>query len=892
MSAPSPPTSTSRDEALARALEEATGEAVVLVDDADRITRWSSAAERLFGISKHDALGRRVGALLAIPSRSSERAATETLRRGERWAATSDLGKSGERIVWSATPFRDAGGASGAMYRARRTADVEPPPPASLVDRAVFAAFEAMQENATILDRRYRVIAMNARARADAEKAIGRALRVGDDVRSASPPGLEASFERRVEAALRGEGSAFSLQLRYPNGESFLFAFELAPLPIDGEIAAVLFSAYPIGAQARLADRLGLIERGLAGARVALLAADARLPDMPLVFASEATERLTGYAVADVLGKNARMFASTVDDRGARDVVRRALAEGTSCDVVLPNRRKDGTDYWARVTITPVRDELGAVSHFVGIQEDVTQAMQAEERLRAAMAHERRGEMLAGIVHDLRNTLMVISGQLSFLAAQIDDIENAETIALTRVALAQAAGLTNLLGNPRRSSAVADASVSIAALGRRIQALVRFLLPGDVRFRLGPLPDTHVRGASSRLEEVFINLVLNARDALPHGGTIRLEAERGAPTEARVAAGAGEPWTLRLHDDGIGMSEGTLRRAFEPNFTTKPAGRGSGLGLPMCLEIVRDLGGDVVLASTQGVGTVVSVVLPGAEGDERPLAERAVDARVLVGLDVLLLVPDESVRSVIGTMLHQRGAIIHDAGDVVVARAGRSARRRRGAAGGRLALRAGRGRLPRPVARAVDAATRGRNRGRRARRPARSGDPTAAPVRVRRPRTRARGPDAAPGRLTLAPREPPCAGPRGPARIRRWRKTARSAWRSSAAGSARCRPRSTSRRRPRPARATTSPSTSRGGASAARGRAAATSTPRSASASRSTGSTRSSGSTTTPSRPCARPTASGRNPPRTRSRPGRTRSSRSGRSRSPRRPRPAGRCGT
>lgn len=662
---PTPPLA----EHLARALEDATGEAVIVVDVHDAITRWSPAAQRMFGHGPGEAIGRRAGELLALPLRGDGASVMDALRGGEPWAATSDLGKAGEHVVWSAALLGDEAGApAGAIYRARRAGGTDrAPAPTSLAARAIADGFEQMQENATILDRQFRVVAMNARARADAERAIGRPLRVGDDIRAASPPGHEANFEQYARAAFRGERSAFSLRLRYPNGESFLFAFEFTPLAVDGEIVAVLFGAFPLAAQSMLAERLARVERGLAGARVALVVADARLPDMPLVYASEAIERLSGYPVAEVLGKNARMFAGAGDDRGAREVLRRALSAGEPCDVLLPNRRKDGAEYWARVTITPVRDEQGAVSHFVGIQEDASLAVQMEERLRAALETERRCEMLAGIVHDLRNTLMVISGQIAALSCDAEHEDALETLDVARVAVNQAAGLTRLLGGAPGGDLVAEGAVRISALGRGISALVRFVLPAEITFVVAPLPDDAVRGAAERLEQVLLNLVLNARDALPHGGTIQLDATRDAPPGARVAAGAGAPWTIRVTDDGEGMAPATLARVFEPHFTTKPAGRGSGLGLPMCLETVRALGGDLLVESELGAGTTVSVVLPEAAAAAEASESRAIDARVVVGLDVLLFVPDVSVRTVIGTMLRQRGALIHGAGDVTVA---------------------------------------------------------------------------------------------------------------------------------------------------------------------------------------------------------------------------------
>ena len=254
---------------------------------------------------------------------------------------------------------------------------------------------------------------------------------------------------------------------------------------------------------------------------------------------------------------------------------------------------------------------------YVATHEDITERRLAEAALRQGEKLRALGQMTGGIAHDLNNLLMLAGFNLDKVAAQPGDLGGARS--RLEAAIRSVAAATDLLGR----------MLSFA----RSQAPV--LEPTDLNAWLKPLRDMLARMLGSRyklalqtdpalpawpidrsqLESAVLNLVLNARDAMPEGGAIVLQAERlpfaGAPEGALAGLPAGSYAAITVRDSGPGMPPDVAERAFEPFFSTKPAGSGTGLGLSMVQEFARHAGGAAVLSSTPGAGTSVQIVLPG-----------------------------------------------------------------------------------------------------------------------------------------------------------------------------------------------------------------------------------------------------------------------------------------
>jgi PAS domain S-box-containing protein len=316
-----------------------------------------------------------------------------------------------------------------------------------------------------------------------------------------------------------------------------------------------------------------------------------------------------------------------------------------------------------RTQVSAIRDENGALTGVSGVVTDVTEQRRLEERLAQAEKLESIGRLAGGVAHDFNNLLTVILGHLDLLgltpgleAAALEDVRQARTAA------ERATMLTRQLLAFARRQVVSPSVVDLAHLAREANELLRSLAGEAVQLWLHaapyPLPARIDRGS---FEQILVNLVTNARDAMPEGGRISIEV-RGATPHERQHAGDGATierderatsaglWlAVVVRDTGHGMSEHVLEHAFEPFFTTKEPGKGTGLGLASCYGIVQQANGRIRVESAPGKGATFTVLLPCAPLaalDGEAAATRA--PAVAGGSETVLLVEDEPLVRALG----------------------------------------------------------------------------------------------------------------------------------------------------------------------------------------------------------------------------------------------------
>lgn len=469
------------------------------------------------------------------------------------------------------------------------------------------AAFRSVGAALTVLDREHRVVAMNDYAQRATVAVLGRPLETGEDVLLASATGSVPGFLEGFGRALRGERVRRERKLTYPNGTQRCYFVEYVPLPgDDGTIDHVLFSAIDIARQVELEGRLRLLQAAIAQSPVALLVADAQKPDYPIVYASENLARQTGYTPEEVIGRNARVFQGRFRGDVALDVVRKALANASPCEAILRNERKDGTPFTNRLTLAPVRDEAGTVTHFLAVQQDVTEQQEMARRLRDAEVLEASSRAAAALAHDFNNVLGIISANVSFARESTpvgSDERQALDLALDGVHRAGAA-LRELLVVPGRARSE-PCAVALAPALASLRKVTARVIPANVVVSVEPFDESlAVLIDPGALEQVLINLALNARDAMPDGGTLRLAAALDRVAQDRV--------TIVVADDGVGMPPEVMARVFEPLFSTKPRDRATGLGLASVVAIVSGAGGTIRCESAVGAGTRFIITLPRA----------------------------------------------------------------------------------------------------------------------------------------------------------------------------------------------------------------------------------------------------------------------------------------
>ncbi|MFO0615957.1 MAG: ATP-binding protein [Polyangiaceae bacterium] len=383
---------------------------------------------------------------------------------------------------------------------------------------------------------------------------------------------------------------------------------------------------------------------------VAIVDADGRTEyTNPALGAFFAQERPGVVAAASLLG----------DSEAARELSLRAVPEAlekgrASREIELDDGRR------LSVVLLVHRHRTGGVSHYSAIARDTTAMHKLEEQLRQAQKMEAVGRLAGGIAHDFNNILSVILSYSTLVLADLPDAHpirpDIEGIA---AAATRAAQLTQQLLAFSRRQVLRPRTLDPATVVAEMQPMLRRLVGEDIEITcVFGEPRATVRADRSQLEQVILNLVVNARDALPRGGRITIETSRVVLDDAYVAthadACAGPHAMLAVSDDGVGMEAATRERIFEPFFTTKGPGVGTGLGLSTVYGIVRQSGGTVWVYSEPGRGSTFKIYLPVTSGEalEAPPPEpEAASVAPREGVRILLVEDDPAVRRVTGQLL-------------------------------------------------------------------------------------------------------------------------------------------------------------------------------------------------------------------------------------------------
>ncbi len=354
-----------------------------------------------------------------------------------------------------------------------------------------------------------------------------------------------------------------------------------------------------------------------------MVVTDPRKADNPIVFANAAFLETTGYALDEVLGRNCRFVQGPETDPGAVDAIRRALRARERVAVELVNYRKDGTPFWNALFISPVFGPDGELLHFFGSQLDVTRQRAMEAARRQAQKMQAVGELTSGVAHDFNNLLTVITGNLELLDRTEDPERRRRFVSRMREAVSRAQRLTGQLLAFARRQQLDRRAVDLNALVSDMREPAQRTLGPGIRLetRLNPAL-VPCYADPGQVEVALVNLLLNARDAMPGGGTVTVATElvRLEPDAPEVATGEvppGDYVSLVVTDAGTGMPPEVLRRATEPFFTTKPHGSGSGLGLSSVHGFAQQSQGHLQLRSQPGRGTRIRLLLPRVGAEER-----------------------------------------------------------------------------------------------------------------------------------------------------------------------------------------------------------------------------------------------------------------------------------
>lgn len=322
--------------------------------------------------------------------------------------------------------------------------------------------------------------------------------------------------------------------------------------------------------------------------------------------------------------------------------------------------RPDGSTIWIRSRAFPVRDAQGRIYRIVGVATDISAIRNAEERLILAQKMEALGRLAGGVAHDFNNMLTVILADTELLGSLVTDREGRESLTEIRKAAERAAGLTQQLLMFSRRQVVPATTFDLNDVMRDLGTMLRRVLGEHIVYHEKPAPiPCIVRADRGQIEQVITNLALNARDAMPDGGTLTLTTAIVTIDEAfiqsREEVRSGSYVMLSVTDTGVGMSDAVRSRVFEPFFTTKPPGKGTGLGLATSYGVVQKAGGHLTVYSEPGTGSTFRMYLPEIV-EASPEARLVPGAAVADGWETVLLVEDEDgVRQVAARLLRALG---------------------------------------------------------------------------------------------------------------------------------------------------------------------------------------------------------------------------------------------
>lgn len=317
------------------------------------------------------------------------------------------------------------------------------------------------------------------------------------------------------------------------------------------------------------------------------------------------------------------------------------------------------------------RDSRGGMDLMIGFIADITERRRLEDQLRHSQKMDAVGQLAGGLAHDFRNLLMAINGHLSLAKAAIPrDHPVQESLDQIAEASLQAGGITNALLTFTHKSPTLKQPVQLTSIVEQAARLFRRTLPANILLEVRPgSAEPWVNADATQIQQAIMNLAINAADAMPNGGTLRLSIDTPDAGPGPTSPGPAGLVRLIVQDTGIGMSHAVRNRIFEPYFTTKPRGQGTGLGLSITHSILKEHGGHIQAESEPGKGTAFTILLPAIEPSTRRAdSPTAAISRVGTGRTAMVACAHSLVRSLVASMLASSGFSVlqHDGGPTLL----------------------------------------------------------------------------------------------------------------------------------------------------------------------------------------------------------------------------------
>jgi len=389
---------------------------------------------------------------------------------------------------------------------------------------------------------------------------------------------------------------------------------------------------------------------------------------------NRAAERLFGWRPSEVIGRPNPLIP---EDRQTEYVDMRARARRGEALVRIETcrQRKDGSLVTISLSTAPIRDAEGHVCGTMDVLTDISEAKRLEQQFLQAQKMEAIGQLAGGIAHDFNNLLTAIIGYSDLVLDRVrDQPDIAADVEEIGKAGERASCLTHQLLAFSRKQVLMPQVLDLNQVVRDFSTMLSRVIRDDIRFDIVAAPSLgRTKADPGQLEQVLMNLAVNAADAMPQGGTLTIETANAVLDSAFVRRHAGsEPGhyvSLVVKDTGCGMAPEVLAHVFEPFFTTKGPGKGTGLGLSMVYGLVKQSGGYIMVESSPGVGTTVTMYLPAVDDPVESAAAGPQCVQTLEGTETILLVEDDAgVCSLMRKVLERYSYTVlstQDAGDAI-----------------------------------------------------------------------------------------------------------------------------------------------------------------------------------------------------------------------------------
>ncbi len=429
----------------------------------------------------------------------------------------------------------------------------------------------------------------------------------------------------------------------------------------SGEIFGVLGTSEDITEEKRLEDERARLVTAIEQSDESVIITDT---DGLILYVNPAFERVSGYSSAEALGRTPRILRSGAHEPGFYEHLWQTIGRGEVWHGLFINRHKDGPLFEVQTVISPVRTEEGAIINYVALQRDVTNERRLERQLRQAQKMEAIGQLAGGVAHDFNNLLQVIGGYTEMaLAALPQNTAAARQLELGRSAIGRAARLVRQLLVFGRQQVGQPETIDLNNVVADMLKMLRRLIGEHIELVLKPgYKPQMVYADPGQIEQVIMNLCVNARDAMPDGGRVTVETS-GVTLDAAFCvehpwAQPGEYVLICVSDTGTGMPMEVQEHIFEPFYSTKEVGKGTGLGLATVYAIISQHQGAVLVDSELGKGTTFRIYLPASK--DAPDASTTLSIErpddIPGGMETILVAEDdELVRELAVEVLTHKG---------------------------------------------------------------------------------------------------------------------------------------------------------------------------------------------------------------------------------------------